>query len=106
MYGLLFVNLLITSLLVHGVYITQWWMNAVDKFAIALVVLYGLRVLMKKIQSIHILILSCAVFTFVQVIYLYSRILKIRDTDLELANMYHMYMHFIVSMGHSLLILL
>ena len=81
-------------------------MNAVDKFAIALVVLYGLRVLMKNLQTIHILILSCIVFTFMQVIYLYNRILKIRDTDLELANMYHMYMHFIASMGHSLLILL
>ena len=103
-YGVLFVLLLTTSFIVHGTE-EALWKIILDKLAIAGVILYGGTVFFNSFHLfgiIHYII----VFTFIQVIYLYSYILEIRDSDIETANIHHAFMHFVVSMGHCLLALL
>ena len=107
-YGSFGVFLLTTSLALHS-YETHekpYYLYAIDKVAIVGVIICGLGVFVYNIPRTSIYILSIIVSTFLGAIYIYTLTLDLMDTDEELADVYHAYMHFISSMGHCLLVLL
>ena len=102
------VFLFTTSLALHS-YETHekpYFLYAIDKVAITAVIFSGGYIFLTNITKAPIFILSIIVSTFIGAIYIYTITLDLMDTDDELADLYHAYMHFISCMGHCLLVLL
>jgi hypothetical protein len=97
-----------TSLALHS-YETHekpYFLYAIDKVAIILVVLCGFGMFILNLFRGPPYILGIIVSTFIGAIYIYTITLDLMDKDDELADVYHAYMHFISCMGHCLLVLL
>jgi len=101
-YAALFTLLIITSLMVHS-YIGKEsdYMNAMDKIAIYLVVLYGSYVLWKKGKYENIFLTSIIVATFLFCVWVYYcgyvQEKYCFDKKSCIANQYHGLMHIIAS---------
>jgi len=107
-YGFFGIFLLNTSLALHS-YETHekpYFLYAIDKVAIILIVLYGFGMFILNLFRGPPYILGIIVSTFLGAIYMYTLTLDLMNNDEELADLYHAYMHFISSMGHCLLVLL
>jgi hypothetical protein len=106
MYALLFLNLFITSLIVHSDNTNI--KNTIDKFAILYIVLFGGRLFMKRFNEydskFKILIPVSALLVF----FLYYIGYYIKqfcfDTDREIGNLYHSLLHAVSSIGHHMIL--
>jgi hypothetical protein len=99
-YATLFFTLLLTSLIYHCQYTPIT--NILDKIAIFSVVFYGGYVFYKKI-SIDVLSFLI-IMTFLSTIFMYyygylNNCLCFCDDPIK-ANLFHSFMHFVVSLGH------
>jgi hypothetical protein len=114
-YAILFFILFVTSLIVHSN--CNIYTNLIDKFAIALVVLYGGYIFFNKIvekyetiNSIKLPLIIVIFCTFLATIYLYCYGYFCNNycfcEDSENACKWHSLMHFIGSFGHICIVLL
>jgi len=111
-YAILFTALLITSLIFHSN--TNLYTIIIDKISIALIVLYGGYIFYNKCCTIETQTETCIAFaiivTFLATVYLYCYGYTCNKycfyEDKFTANIYHSILHFIVSLGHNLIILL
>jgi len=100
-YSICFAFLTITSIIVHTEY--NIYTNIIDKFAIAIIVIYGGYRVWSKIDGTlrtSLLIFLC-VLTFCISVGLYIYKSGVNDDTL-----YHIMMHYISSLGHHFIILL
>lgn len=112
LYAGLFFTLLITSLFQHSQYTLLT--NILDKIIIFAVIFYGGYMFYNKINAVfntRQFILSCIIIlTFLSTIILYyygylNNCLCFCDDQIE-ANLFHSFMHCIVSLGHCCIIFL
>lgn len=112
LYAGLFFTLLITSLFQHSQYTLLT--NVLDKIIIFAVIFYGGYMFYNKINAVfntRQFILSCIIIlTFLSTIILYyygylNNCLCFCDDQIE-ANLFHSFMHCIVSLGHCCIIFL
>jgi hypothetical protein len=114
LYGILLLLLCFTSLMVHSNKTN--YLIIIDKICILLVVLYGGYLFYEKTKlynrfSLRNLILQFFVFlSFVVVIYLYYYGYYTNqycfDKNINKANLYHSFLHFISCYGHNIIIIL
>jgi hypothetical protein len=106
LYSFLFFLLTLTSLIHHSnnTYSTY----ILDQISIISVVLYGLFVFCKKINKKKYLNLFLILILFLSTIYLYHYGYNIEyycfSKDKNIADLYHVLMHFISSIGHHLIV--
>jgi hypothetical protein len=106
-YAILFVNLLITSLIVHTN--DNFYTNTIDKCSIVFIVLYGGYILYKKSnKSISLNIFIIITFLACVLLYIYGYFTNnfCFHPDTIVANKYHVLMHIIGSIGHNAIIFL
>jgi hypothetical protein len=112
-FGFIALFLTVTSLLVHSCR-TEYTL-LIDKFSVYTIVIYGFYFLYKKCSKKKInprlIILLCFIFaTFFVSIYLYyygyySNQYSF-DKDINIARLYHFFLHFITSYGLTFIIIL
>lgn len=106
LYSFFFFLLTLTSLIHHSnnTYSTYLF----DQISILFVVLYGLFVFCKKINKKKYLNLFLILILFLLTIYLYHYGYNIEyycfSKDKNIADLYHVLMHFISSIGHHLIV--
>ncbi len=125
-YGLLWLQLSITSILYHGEMYSEEnkdYLLSYDKASAYLVVLYGSYILLNKICCFYdtenekrkwdlcsILTILIIIISFFITIYLYHGGYQISkycfDNDEDTANFYHVVLHLLSIIGHLLIIIL
>ena len=100
LYSFCFASLTITSLVVHTEY--NIYTNIIDKLAIASIVIYGGYRMWNRKNDTYTFLLFLCFLTFFASIGLYTY-----NTYLAQYNpMYHVWMHWISSIGHHIILLL
>ena len=105
-YSICFAFLCTTSVLYHSN--KTYWTNLVDKLAIVSVVLYGGYLFFTKVKDV--VISSFIVATFLSTILLYYYGYEYKQFcfsfDKYEADMFHAFIHMVVSVGHLMIVLL
>ena len=115
-YAFLFLNLTITSIIIHSksnIHINKKiikMIKIIDKIFIYLIVAYGLYNFCSKIEKSNIINTILILVTFLYCIYVYhfGSIIKeyCFDSKIDIANTWHGSMHLAGSVGHNLIMLL